>query len=284
MLMIPAKLGATITPQGVDFAVYSGNASAIDLCLFADQGSHELCRLPMTRGEGNVWKISVEGSGKGTRYGFRAHGDYAPDRGLWYDPSKLLVDPYAIELDRAFIYDPWLSTFAAETMDLAPKAIVTELAEIAPALPFFTPGGLVYEVNVRAMTMLHPDIPEAERGTIKALAHPKLIAHYQKLGVSALELMPITAWIDERHLPPLNLRNSWGYNPVALMALDPRLCPGGVRELAETVSALHAAGIGVILDLVFNHSGESDQMGRHSRCAGSTASPTIAPPRASPAN
>jgi glycogen operon protein len=109
--------------------------------------------------------------------------------------------------------------------------------------------------------MQHPDIPEHERGTVRALTHPSIIAHLRQLGVSAIELMPITAWIDERHLPPLNLRNSWGYNPVALMAICPRLCPGGVRELAETVAALHAYGIGTVLDLVFNHTGESDKFG-----------------------
>ena len=130
-----------------------------------------------------------------------------------------------------------------------------------PAPPRFARGGLIYELNARAFTMLHPDIPAAQRGTVAALAHPSVIAHLQKLHVSAVELMPITAWIDERHLPPLGLTNAWGYNPVAAMALDPRLCPGGVAELRETVAALHAAGIGVLLDLVLNHTGESDVHG-----------------------
>jgi glycogen operon protein len=142
-----------------------------------------------------------------------------------------------------------------------PKAIVVAPVAIPHHAPRFHQGGLIYEVNVRALTMLHPDIPTAERGTVRALSHPAMIAHLRQLGVSAVELMPITAWIDERHLPPLKLRNSWGYNPVALMALDPRLCPGGVRELAETVAALHAHGISTILDLVFNHTGESDREG-----------------------
>jgi glycogen operon protein len=120
---------------------------------------------------------------------------------------------------------------------------------------------LVYEVNVRGFTMLHPDIPEAMRGTIGALAHPAVIAHFRKLHIAAIELMPVVAWIDERHLPALGLSNAWGYNPVAFMALDPRLAPGGIAELRETVAALHAEGIGVILDLVFNHTGESDIYG-----------------------
>jgi glycogen operon protein len=215
----------------------------------------------MTRGDDSVWRLSVANLGEGACYGYRAHGEYAPDSGLWYDPAKLLVDPYATELDRPFVYEPRLGTFGAETLDLVPKAIVKNHSEIPSQAPLFIQGGLIYEINVRAMTMLHPEIPERERGTVKALAHPAIIDHIKKLGVSAIELMPITAWIDERHLPPLGLRNSWGYNPVALMALDPRLCPGGIEELAETVRALHAEGIGTILDLVFNHSGESDQMG-----------------------
>jgi len=132
------------------------------------------------------------------------------------------------------------------------------LPEVPHQPPRFRRGGLIYEINVRGFTLLHPDVPEAQRGTIAALAHPAVVAHLKKLHVSAVELMPVIAWIDERHLPPLGLANHWGYNPVAPMALDPGLAPGGVAELRETVAALHDAGIGVILDLVFNHSGESD--------------------------
>ncbi|MDH6230124.1 glycogen operon protein [Mesorhizobium soli] len=201
----------------------------------------------------------------GARYGFRADGDYAPERGLWFDPDKLLVDPYALAIDRPCIYDPRLTARRGEggdTAPLMPKAVVTELpAPLTPQPPLFRPGGLIYEVPVRAFTRLHPDIPEAQRGTIGALAHPAIIEHLKKIGVSAVELMPITAWIDERHLPPLGLTNAWGYNPVTFMALDPRLAPGGIVELRETLAALRAEGIGVILDLVFNHTGESDELG-----------------------
>ena len=255
------KPGIAVTPQGVEFSVFSRNASKIELCLFADEGGHEIGRLPMERHDDHVWHLPVKGAHAGMRYGYRAHGLYAPDQGLWFDPSKLLVDPYAIELDRSFNFSPDLSSYGTDTQTLMPKAIVTEPAPVVVTPPQFSKGGLIYEVNVRALTMRHPDVPEADRGTIKALAHPAIISHFRRIGVSAVELMPITAWIDERHLPPLGLRNSWGYNPVTMMALEPRLCPGGVRELAETVAALHAAGIGVILDLVFNHTGESDQLG-----------------------
>ncbi|MFC6445007.1 glycogen debranching protein GlgX [Shinella zoogloeoides] len=253
--------GATLSGDGVEFAVYSRDAARVQLCLFDSAGDKELARLAMGRDETGFHRVFVEGAAAGTRYGFRADGVYSPDHGLWFDPAKLLVDPYAKELDRRFVHDGRLALFGAETADIAPKAIVTRDNPVEVKPPLFRPGGFVYEVAVRAFTMLHPDVPEKMRGTVGALAHPALLAHLKRLGVDAVELMPITAWIDERHLPPLGLFNSWGYNPIALMALDPRLVPGGWRELADTVAALRAEGIGTILDLVFNHSGESDRHG-----------------------
>ena len=252
------RLGANANKTATRFAVRSPEASALWLCLFA--GESEI-RFAMPR-QGDNWVLELPGNRAGTRYGYRAEGEWAPQRGLWFDPAKLLVDPHALELDRRFVYDPCLSVFGADTAALVPKALVQrELPPYPAASPRFTPGGLIYEINVRGFTMLHPEVPEAQRGTIAALAHPALLAHLHKLHVCAVELMPIVAWIDERHLPPLGLRNAWGYNPVAPMALDPGLCPGGVAELREAVAALHAEGIGVILDLVLNHSGESDIQG-----------------------
>jgi len=235
-------------PEGgaTRFAVQA--AAPVTLCLFDAEG-HER-RIAMTAQDG-LWTAGVAGARIGQLYGYRTAAD----------PAKLLVDPYATALDRPFRYDPRLGLPGVETGTLVPRAIVEPPLGEAPPPPLFQPGGLIYEVNVRGFTMLHPDVPEAQRGTIAALAHPAIVAHLQALGVSAIELMPIVAWIDERHLPPLGLTNAWGYNPVVPMALDPRLCPGGVPELRETVAALHARGIGVILDLVFNHTGESDILG-----------------------
>lgn len=252
-------LGAVIGPEGTTFSVFSATASGIELCLF--DGEKERRRLPMQRGGDGIYRQTVADAPAGTRYGYRAFGRYAPDEGLWFDPAKLLVDPYAIELDRPFRHDARLIHFGEETADLVPRAIVTAPSYRQPEPVRFTPGGLVYEIAVKPFTMRHQDVPESVRGTVAALAHPPVIAHLKHIGVSAVELMPITAWIDERHLPPLGLSNGWGYNPIAFMALDPRLVPGGVRELRETVDALHKEGIGVILDLVFNHSGESDRWG-----------------------
>jgi glycogen operon protein len=250
--VVPGTLGAHPAEGRTWFAVRAPVATGVTLCLFDANDAER--RLPMTR-SGDRWQLEAVGVAPGQRYGYRADGP-----GL--DPAKLLVDPYAIELDRRFAYDPRLGEPGIDTAALVPKAIVPLPWIDDPVLPpVFTPGRLIYELNVRSFTMRHPDVPDAQRGTLAALAHPAVIAHLRKIGVAAVELMPIVAWIDERHLPPIGLVNAWGYNPVAMMALDPRLVPGGVEELRTTVATLRAAGIGVILDIVFNHSGESDAGG-----------------------
>ena len=219
----------------------------------------------LERGPDGVFAAEVSGVPIGARYGFRADGPFDPARGLWFDPAKLLVDPYAAAIDRAFAWNPRLAAprdAEIDTASLMPKAVVTHLAPLGPPeAPVFRPGGLIYEVPPRPFTLLHPGVPAALRGTVGAIAHPAVLGHLKRLGVGAVELMPIAAWIDERHLPPLGLSNGWGYNPVAFMALDPRLCPGGMIELATTVAALRAEGIGTLLDVVFNHTGEGDAEG-----------------------
>jgi glycogen operon protein len=259
--MLPSRLGVTLTEKLAEFAVFSQHAERVELCLFDGEGKEQTTSLFMQRGEDAVHRMELPGIRSGQLYGFRAHGTYDPERGLWFDPSKLLVDPYARELDRSFIYDPRLGHYGVETAGLVPKAIVTQTTRAQICKPMLPPGGLIYEINVKPFTQLHPEVPDALRGTVAALAHPAVIAHLKRICVDAVELMPITAWIDERHLPALGLTNGWGYNPIAFMALDPRICPGGIRELRDTVSALHDAGIGTILDLVFNHTGESDRYG-----------------------
>ncbi|MDJ0275933.1 glycogen debranching protein GlgX [Sphingomonas sp. 2R-10] len=255
--------GASACPGGTRFAVRARDAAAVWLCLF--DGADER-RVAMRRA-GDWFVVEVPGAGPGQRYGYRAEGDWAPDEGRWFDPAKLLVDPYAVELDRRFRYDPILSHYGADTAAIVPRAIVPRAIVPGPMRPVpaeaprIDPARPIYELNVRGFTMLHPDVPEAQRGTIAALAHPSVVAHLTKIGVGAVELMPIVAWIDERHLPPLGLSNAWGYNPVVPMAIDPGLAPGGIDELRETIATLHAAGIGVILDLVFNHTGEGDRDG-----------------------
>lgn len=255
--MIP-PLGAQVAGGVTRFSVRAPLAESLELCLFTGEVE---TRHPMAQ-QGDVWVVELPDDLTSTRYGYRAHGRYDPAGDLWFDPAKLLVDPYAVELDRRFTQHPRLRQYSEDTADLVPRAIIPgPQTEVPLHTPLFQRGGLIYEVNVAGFTKLHPEVPESQRGTIAALGHPAVIAHLLSLHVTAVELMPIIAWIDERHLPPLGLANHWGYNPVAMMALDPGLCPGGVAELRETVAALHEAGIGVILDLVFNHSGESDVQG-----------------------
>lgn len=236
------------SPVTHGFRVRSPRARQVWLCLF--EGRHE--RRKMMARDGDDWWCEAIVS-PGVCYGFRAEGDHP------FDPSKLLVDPAATHLDRPFAYDPRLRAPGVDTAALVPKSVLTApLPPLPPRAPVFKAGGLIYELNVRGFSMLHPDVPERLRGTVAALAHRAVVNHLVRIGVDAVELMPIVAWIDERHLPPLGLRNAWGYNPVVPMALDPRLCPGGMAELRATVEALRQAGIGTILDLVFNHTGESD--------------------------
>jgi glycogen operon protein len=258
------RFGATVSDSGTRFAVWSGAAERMWVSIFDAAGKAETDRLELQREDDGVFARSVQGLGEGTRYGFRADGPYAPEEGLWFDPDKLLVDPYAFRIDRAYRYDARLAAArgqGGDTAQLMPKAVATVPQSAPSAPPIFRQGGLIYEVPVRAFSMAHPDLPKRLRGTIRALAEPVVIEHLLKLGVSAVELMPVTATMDERHLPRLGLTNAWGYNPVSLMALDPRLAPDGIDDLRVTTTALHEAGIGVILDLVFNHTAESDELG-----------------------
>jgi glycogen operon protein len=257
---LPA-LGPQVEEGGTRFSVWS-SADTLSLCLF-DQ-DREIARLPMAR-HGRVFSLFTPGVGAGTHYGLRAEGPYDPDAGLWFDPDKLLLDPYATRIDRPFAYHPMLAErkgVSGDTAPLMPKGIVETAPPVVLAKsPEFAHGGLIYELQVRAFTMLHPDIPADQRGTLRALMHPAVIAHLQRLHVGAVELMPINAWIDERHLAPLGLTNAWGYNPVSYFALDPRLAPGGMDDLRAVTRALHDVGIGVIMDMVYNHDGESDVLG-----------------------
>lgn len=244
--------GATIAGAVTRFRVRAPRAAALWLCLFDTAGRET--RVAMAR-HGDDWHVEAP-AGAGSLYGYRADGPPP------FDAAKLLVDPHAVRLDRPFAWNAALATPGADTAAIVPRAIVSPpQPPVAPMPPVFRAGGLIYELNVRGFTMRHPDVPADLRGTVAALAHPAVIAHLKRIGVAAIELMPIVAWIDERHLPPLGLSNAWGYNPVVPMALDPRLAPGGMAELRATVAALRAAGIGVILDLVFNHTGESDLAG-----------------------
>ncbi len=250
----PAPLGVSLTEGGVNVAVYSKHATKIFFCRF---DADEIDRIELTSRQGDVHFGFIPGVKPGQRYGLRADGPYDAARGQLFDISKLLVDPYAKQLDCAFSWHAELAVRGAETAHLVPKCIVIAPQASTGPLPPKTPR-FIYEVAVKAFSNLHPLIPEAIRGTVAALAHPAAIAHFLKLGVDTIELMPLMAWADERHLARQDLSNAWGYNPIGFFAADPRLAPGGLDEIRKTVAALHDAGLRVILDVVYNHSGESD--------------------------
>ena len=261
----PEPLGASIDPAGVNFAVVSTAATAIAVSVF-DGDDKEIARVRLPERTGDVFHGHIQGLGPGARYGLRAFGPWAPEQGRLFDPAKLLVDPYATALDRPFRLHPSLfgveTPEAIDTAPWVPKAIVEPDPPALPDPPLFDwDNQVILELHVRGFTMRHPDIPAAIRGTFAGLAHPAAIRHLTRLGVTAVELMPAAAWIDERHLPPLGLANYWGYNPAALLAPDPRLAPGGWAEIRAAVLALRHAGIATILDVVLNHTGEGDALG-----------------------
>jgi glycogen operon protein len=256
------RLGATVTPQGINFAVYSESATAIWVSIF-DELDKETDRFELDVRQDNIWAGLISGLDAGTRYGLRADGPYDPDQGYFFDPMKLLVDPYAKRLDRVFVRSPRLRLDREEAVDTAPlipKAIVVSEAW-ENAVPRKKAPGLFYEMNVRGYTMRHPSVQGPLRGTIAALTTQRVIDHLKYIGVDTLQLMPIAAWIDEGHLPALGLTNAWGYNPVAYSAVDPRLAPRGPHELRNMTDLYRKNGISVILDVVYNHTGEGDSNG-----------------------
>ncbi len=271
----PEPLGVTLDERGANVAVFSAHAKAIEFCLFDASGQIEVERVRLPSRTGDVFHGHFEGISAGQRYGLRAHGPYTPHDGHRFNPAKLLVDPYALALDRPFSLAPAMFGYRLDATDAdlsfdvtddapsMPKAIAISpvVAEAGPATRRPWADTIIYELHVRGFTKTHPGVPEAIRGTFAGLAHPAAIEHLVKLGVTAVEVMPCAAWIDELHLSAAGLTNYWGYNPVAFMAPDPRLAPGGWDEIRSCTSALHSAGIEVIVDVVLNHTGEGGELG-----------------------
>ncbi len=249
-------LGSHLTEDGVNFAVHSEHATHVEVCLLA--GAHEQ-RFLLPGRTGPVFHGHVSGLKAGTRYGLRVHGPDAPDDGHRFDPGKLLLDPWALEIDRAFLL--MHEMFTGDSGQVMPWAVVRqpEVAKADIAVPWAET--VIYELHVRGFTKQMPDVPKALRGTFAGLGSPAAIAHLKSLGVTTVELLPCMAWIDEPHLKRRGLSNYWGYNPIAWCAPDPRLAPGGWAEVRGCVEALAAAGIETILDVVYNHSGEGDELG-----------------------
>jgi len=269
-------MGAHYRDGGINFAVYSPHAHNLILCLY-DEQDQETERLNLPARSGDIWHGFLPGAEPGTRYGFRAEGDFEPDRGLVFNPNKLLVDPYAKALSKAF--EPHPNLFAHDTADLsALKPSDTDSADhvpkaLVPGPDAFDwqgtqrpdtawPQTVIYEVHVKGFSQLNPAVPEELRGTYLSLAHDASIGHLTDLGITAVQLMPCLAFMSEPRLADLNLVNYWGYNPANFFAPDPRYAlDDAVTEFKTMVRALHQAGIEVILDVVYNHTAEGDLLG-----------------------
>ena len=280
---IPAPLGATPSGAGVNFALFSAHATAVELCLFRDPSDGvETERVPLVAGEGGVWHSAVDGIGPGQLYGYRVHGPYAPERGHRFNPAKLLLDPYARALSGPVTWSAPLAShpdgapgqpadLSADPHDSAgamPKCVVVDPAfDWGDDGPPRTPWDrtVIYECHVKGMTMLHPEVPEALRGTYLGLASEPVIRHLRALGVTAVELMPVHQQASEPRLAQLGLVNYWGYSPVGYFAPDVRFATAGrggqVAEFKTMVRRFHAAGLEVLLDVVYNHTAEGGHRG-----------------------
>ena len=275
----PAPLGATFDGAGVNFALTSAIATAVHLCLFdsPSPGAHETT-APLIARTGDVWHGYVPGLHPGQCYGYRVFGPWDPARGRRCNPAKVLFDPYARLVGRAAIIDDQLlghapgtdGAGAADTSDsrrVAPLAAVPESGfdwgdDHPPKTPWHRT--VIYEAHVKGLTASHPHFRDDVRGTFRALASREVIDHLRRLGVTAVELLPIHAHADEPALVKGGLTNYWGYNTLGFFAVDPRFVPPGaepIREFKNAVRTLHAAGLEVILDVVFNHTAEGDHLG-----------------------
>jgi glycogen debranching enzyme GlgX len=264
----PEPIGVTLQGDGVNVAVVAPHADSVAFCLFDRAGDVELRRVTLPGRTGPVWHAHIPGVAAGDRYGLRARGPWQPAAGHRFNPAKLLVDPWAAAIDRPFrlhpaMFDPPDGVpDPTDTAALMPKGIVLPPpAPASPRPPFRWDRQVIYELHVRGFTKTHERIPAPLRGTFAGLGHPAAIDHLRRLGITAVELMPCAAWIDERHLPPLGLRDYWGYNPVTFLAPEPTLAPGGWDEVRAAVASLQQAGIAVLLDVVLNHTGEGDHLG-----------------------
>jgi isoamylase len=275
----PYPLGATWDQRGVNFALFSAHAERVELCLFDDRGEKEIARIPLPEYTHQVWHGYFPDLRPGTLYGYRVFGLYEPHLGHRFNHHKLLLDPYARQLHGqlrlaqihcGYRVDSNEKDLSFDTRDSAPsmpKCVVTDPSfswHDIKRLPLVNwPDAVLYEVHVRGFTKLHKGIPEHQRGTFAAMAHPEIIAYLKALGITSVELMPVHAFADDDFLVQKGLNNYWGYNTFAFFALEPRYFSsgGGIAEFKNMVHRLHDAGIEVLLDVVYNHTAEGNELG-----------------------
>ena len=276
-----APFGAVCLTGGVNFSVFSQHASQVFLCLFDDIGQNEIQRIPMFKGENYCWHVFVENLALQAKYGYRADGPYKPEQGHRFNVNKVLLDPYAREFDRDLHWDDSLFGFKVKDSqkDLSfsridnravmPKSVVTarrsdiEIAGIQSRKPFRSwQDTIIYETHVRGFTQLQLKIPSELRGTIAGLAHDVSIDYFKSLGVTAIELLPVHTFVDEQFLVDQGLTNYWGYNSINFFSVHSNyLCSNQADEFLRAVETFHEAGLEVILDVVYNHTAESNQFG-----------------------
>jgi len=274
---LPYPLGATVDDDGVNFALFSAHATRVELCLFDPAGRREIARYDLPECTDEIWHGHVPTLVAGALYGYRVHGPYLPEQGHRFNPLKLLLDPYAKKIagqvrwtDALYgyrLHSPRadLSYDRRDSAAAMPKGVVVDEMfnwgrDLVPHAP--DRSAIIYEAHVRGMTMRNERIRADERGTFAALGDPDVIDHLVKLGVTALELLPIHAFLQDRRLVEKQLRNYWGYNTLSYFAPEPGyLASGALNELRTTIKRLHAAGIQVILDVVYNHTCEESELG-----------------------
>ncbi|RYH08260.1 MAG: glycogen debranching enzyme GlgX, partial [Alphaproteobacteria bacterium] len=271
-------LGATWDGTGVNFAIFSANATKVELCLFDDAGERELERIELPEYSDEVWHGHLPDAGPGTIYGYRVHGPYEPLAGHRFNPNKLLLDPYARTIVGDLTWGPEVFGYRLESGDdltfderdsarLMPKCRVIDTAftwghERSPAVPW--DRTVIYEAHVKGFTKLHLDLPEALRGTYAGMASPEALAYLRGLGITSLELLPVHTFVDDDFLLQKGLTNYWGYNSISFFSPARRYArspTNATPEFKEMVARLHEAGLEVILDVVYNHTAEGNEKG-----------------------
>jgi isoamylase len=273
----PHPLGATWDGRGTNFALFSANAQKVELCLFDDQGRRELERITLPERSEDVWHGYLSDVVPGQLYGYRVHGPYEPEHGFRFNAHKLLLDPYAKRLSGRLVWSDAHFGYRAghQRADLSfdrrdnargmPKAVVIDPAftwgeDRRPSIPW--EDTIIYEAHVKGLTQQRDDVPPAWRGTYRGLTAPSVIDHLKRLGVTTLELLPIHAFVDDRRLIENRLVNYWGYNTLGFFAPETRYATDGALDaFRSTVSRLHDAGIEIVLDVVYNHTAEGNQLG-----------------------
>ena len=281
----PAPLGATWDGEGTNFAIFSEHGTRVDLCLFAHpEEGIESDRIELPERTEHVWHGYLPDVRPGQAYGYRVHGPHAPTEGLRFNPAKLLLDPYAKAISGTIEWNDALSGYPVRSVDpdrdliadqqdsagKLPKSLVVESAftwgdDRSPRTPWNRT--LIYECHVKGMTMLHPDVPESLKGTYLGLVTDPILDHLMSLGVTAVELLPVHHVATERRLMEQGLTNYWGYSSIGYFAPDLRYASGAgadgrqVTEFKSMVKRFHQAGIEVLLDVVYNHTGEGNHLG-----------------------